>query len=272
MTASEPRWAGEDAVRLPFDQYQRYSGAARLVDRLVGGADYSMLEVGGAPGFPEIFFAASRLAVVDRFGKHEGNFVVVDGARLPFDDESFDVVVTLDTLEHIVPQDRPAFLAECRRVSRDLVVLSAPHATAHVVEAELALQSFVTARFGEVFETLQEHADRGPAGRGGDRGRAGCRRLGVREHAQRLPAALADGHGGPPRAAGGRGPGAAGPARLLQPAHGAVRQPGARLPAPGRRLARPVAGRARRGRRRAGHACAGGPRRRGDVRRGRAAC
>lgn len=161
MTASPPRWASEDAVRLPFDQYQRYSGAARVVDRLVGDADYSMLEVGGAPGFPEVFFAASRLAVVDRFGTHEGNFVVVDGARLPFDDETFDVVVTLDTLEHIVPEDRPAFLAECRRVSRDLVVLSAPHATAHVVEAELALQSFVTARFGEVFATLQEHADRG---------------------------------------------------------------------------------------------------------------
>ena len=161
MTAGRARWDGDDAVRLPFDQYQRYTGAARVVDRLVGDADYSMLEVGGAPGFPEVFFGASRLAVVDRFGRHDGNFVVVDGARLPFDDETFDVVVTLDTLEHIVPEDRPAFLAECRRVSRDLVVLSAPHATAHVVEAELALQSFVTARFGEVFETLQEHADRG---------------------------------------------------------------------------------------------------------------
>lgn len=161
MTASQQRWTSEEAVRLPFDQYQRYTGAARVVDRLVGAADYSMLEVGGAPGFPEVFFAPGRLAVVDRFGRHDGNFVVVDGARLPFDDESFDVVVTLDTLEHIVPEDRPAFLEECRRVSRDLVVLSAPHATAHVVEAEAALQSFVTVRFGEVFETLQEHSDRG---------------------------------------------------------------------------------------------------------------
>lgn len=162
MTVTGPLpWETEAALQLPFDQYQRYTGAARLVHRLMAGRPYTMLEVGGAPGFPELFFAPSRLAVVDRFGHHEGNFVVVDGARLPFDDESFDVVVTLDTLEHVVAEDRAAFLAECRRVSRELVVLSAPHATAHVVEAELALQSFVTARFGEVFGTLQEHADRG---------------------------------------------------------------------------------------------------------------
>lgn len=159
--AGTPPWESEAALRLPFDQYQRYTGAAKVVDRLMAGRPFSMLEVGGAPGFPELFFAPEKLAVVDRFGHHEGNFVVVDGAKLPFDDEAFDVVVTLDTLEHVVPEDRPAFLAECRRVSRELVVLSAPHATPYVVEAERALQSFVTARFGEVFETLQEHSDRG---------------------------------------------------------------------------------------------------------------
>jgi SAM-dependent methyltransferase len=157
----ERPWLSPEALRLPFDQYQRYSGAARAVSALKADGSYSMLEVGGAPGFPELFFRPQRLAVVDRFGTHAGNFIVVDGARLPFPDESFDVVVTLDTLEHVVAEDRPAFLQECRRVSRDLVILSAPHATAHVVEAEKALQSFVTARFGEVFETLQEHSDRG---------------------------------------------------------------------------------------------------------------
>lgn len=159
--AGRPAWESEAALQLPFDQYQRYTGAAKVVDRLMSGRPFSMLEVGGAPGFPELFFAPERLAVVDRFGHHEGNFVIVDGARLPFDDQAFDVVVTLDTLEHVVPEDRPAFLSECRRVSRELVVLSAPHATPYVVEAERALQSFVTARFGEVFETLQEHSDRG---------------------------------------------------------------------------------------------------------------
>jgi hypothetical protein len=40
-------------------------------------------------------------------------------------------------------------------------VLSAPHATEHVELAEAALQEFVTARFGEVFQTLQEHIDHG---------------------------------------------------------------------------------------------------------------
>jgi hypothetical protein len=71
------------------------------------------------------------------------------------------VVVALDTLEHILPQHRSAFLREIKRVTRDVVVLSAPHATQDVELAEQALQAFVTARFGEVFQTLQEHIDNG---------------------------------------------------------------------------------------------------------------
>jgi Methyltransferase domain len=117
--------------------------------------------MGASPGFSEIFFADADLFFTDRFGVHEGRFAVADGAALPYPDDTFDVVVALDTLEHIFPQHRAAFLSEIKRVSRDVVVLSAPHATEHVELAESALQAFVTARFGEVFATLQEHTDNG---------------------------------------------------------------------------------------------------------------
>jgi len=156
-----PTWQTEAVLSLPFDQYQRYATAARVVEALGGTVDRLVLDVGGAPGFVEQFFPGARAAVVDRYGTHGGNFVVADGAALPFEDDAFDVVITLDTLEHIFPQHRAAFLSECRRVSRDYVVLSAPHATEGVQLAERALQSFVTARFGEVFGTLQEHEDNG---------------------------------------------------------------------------------------------------------------
>jgi len=158
---SDATWRTPEAMLLPFDQYQRYATAARVVDALGGASGRRVLEVGGAPGFLEQFFPAAQLAIIDRYGTHSGNFVVADGAHLPFDDDSFDIVVTLDTLEHIPTQHRAAFLAECRRVSRDFVVLSAPHATEGVALAEEALQAFVTVRFGEVFGTLQEHSDNG---------------------------------------------------------------------------------------------------------------
>lgn len=154
-------WRSEVALELPFDQYQRYATAARVVEGLGGVRDKTVLDVGGAPGFMEVFFPGAKVAIVDRYGSHGGNFIVADGARLPFDDDAFDVVLSLDVLEHIYPQFREPFLAELRRVARDYVVLSAPHATDGVQMAEAALQSFVTARFGEVFGTLQEHADNG---------------------------------------------------------------------------------------------------------------
>ncbi len=150
----------KDPMRLPFDQYQRYTGAAQLIKAL-GLSGGRTLEMGASPGFSEIFFADADLFFTDRYGVHEGRFAVADGAALPYPDETFDVVVALDTLEHIFPQHRAAFLSEIKRVSRDVVVLSAPHDTQDVVLAESALQAFVTARFGEVFETLQEHTDNG---------------------------------------------------------------------------------------------------------------
>lgn len=158
---TDETWRTPEAMALPFDQYQRYATAARVVEALGGASHRRVLEVGGAPGFLERFFPEAQMAIVDRYGTHGGNFVVADGARLPFDDDAFEIVVTLDTLEHIPPQFRAAFLAECQRVCSDFVVLSAPHATEGVQLAEQALQSFVTARFGEVFGTLQEHSDNG---------------------------------------------------------------------------------------------------------------
>jgi hypothetical protein len=158
---AEPEAGREkDPLRLPFDQFQRYTGAAQLIREL--GLDRGRtLEMGASPGFSEIFFADADLFFTDRYGVHEGRFTVADGAALPYPDETFDVVVALDTLEHIHPQHRAAFLSETKRVSRDVVVLSAPHDTQHVKLAEAALQAFVTARFGEVFQTLQEHTDNG---------------------------------------------------------------------------------------------------------------
>lgn len=149
-----------DPLRLPFDQYQRYNGAAQLIAAL-GVSGGRTLEMGASPGYSEVFFADADLFFTDRYGVHEGRFTVADGAALPYPDETFDVVVALDTLEHIAPQHRAAFLREVKRVSRDVVVLSAPHDTQDVALAESALQAFVTARFGEVFETLQEHSDNG---------------------------------------------------------------------------------------------------------------
>lgn len=151
---------GTDLLRLPFDMYQRYALTAELLSALVptGGR---LLEVGAAPSPAEGFFGDYQLVLTDRYGTKSGRYVVSDGAALPFATGAFDAVITLDTLEHVVAGDRPAFLRECRRVSRDLVLLTAPFASAAVELAEDALHSFVRARLHQEFPTLAEHRDRG---------------------------------------------------------------------------------------------------------------
>ena len=58
-------------------------------------------------------------------------FQLVDGKRLPFDDGSFDTVVSFETVEHTA--DRPAFLSELRRVLRDdgKLIISTPNKRYH---------------------------------------------------------------------------------------------------------------------------------------------
>ena len=146
-------------LKLPFDQYQRYRIAADLVVELGVGAGRTVLDVGGGPGLIEQFLPAHETFVLDVAGPFHGRFVLGSGAELPFPARAFGAAVALDTLEHVPPGARAAFLHELVRVA-DVVVVSAPFAGDEVELAEAALSEFVTQRFGG-FATLEEHAEHG---------------------------------------------------------------------------------------------------------------
>src|SRR5438128_180392 len=125
---------------MPFDQYQRYRLTVELVaalkqDASVAGTSWRILDVGGY--FPTkdgvlplpAWMPDDETLVVDTVPFEGANYRQASGMGLPFADGSWDIVISCDTLEHIPPTGRAAFLAELRRVARRAVILAAPHAT-----------------------------------------------------------------------------------------------------------------------------------------------
>jgi Methyltransferase domain len=86
--------------------------------------------------------------------------VCFSGVRLPFDEKSFDYVISVDMLEHVSKNERPDVITELLRVASRRVFLAVPCGTFaeahdHVLD-ELYLQEK-----GERYHFFQEHVDNG---------------------------------------------------------------------------------------------------------------
>jgi len=159
--ACEPVDHREFCLELPFDQYQRYKTIQEIVDELRDGEGVKVLDVGGHPGLLLGFLPRDEVYVTDVMPCDIPSFVPTGGMALPFEDESFDVVVSLDTLEHVPPEEREGFISELVRVSRDCVILAAPFAYANVSAAEQILYDFIESELGYSYKFLREHLEYG---------------------------------------------------------------------------------------------------------------
>lgn len=151
-----------DVRTLPFDQYQRY----RLVSDLVNevrkkGEHFTILDVGGRTGLLRAFLPKDEVALVDLEPSDVPGLVLGDGSRLPFKDDAFDVVATFDTLEHVPPPRRAAFVSECARVAKRWVFIAGPYQSKEVEEAERILQRFLVDKLEVEHRYLEEHRHNG---------------------------------------------------------------------------------------------------------------
>jgi chromosome segregation ATPase len=150
-----------ELASLPFDLYQRHRLAQEVVQRIRGGRKrLTILDVGGAPGHLKKFLPRDRIVVLDQ-SDGEGAELVADGRQLPFADRSVDLVLSLDTLEHLPARQRAGFLRELARVSGDAVLVSAPFGGAQNEEAESILQGFLRHRLKMEHRFLDEHQQHG---------------------------------------------------------------------------------------------------------------
>lgn len=171
--------AQQDALlRRPFDHFARYRLAAEIISATVG-PDAHVLDLGGGPGSLQAFMPDATVTSTDMFlpGKwHEQapRLVLADGAALPFADDAFDVVVSMDTLEHVRPESRDAFLDETARVAGRWAFVLCPFGTPGVVDADTALREYVVNRFAPDMPTiriLDEHLGYGHPDLDGSRAR-----------------------------------------------------------------------------------------------------
>lgn len=144
-------------LELPFDQYQRYKIVEELVTLIRDGRRLRVLDVGGHPGFISIFLPEDETFILDTLPAVRPNYVQGDGARLPFKNNSFDLVVSIDTLEHIPSDQRPRFLEEQLRTSRNYILLAAPFEDENISLAEQIVNEFFIKKIGHPNDSLEEH-------------------------------------------------------------------------------------------------------------------
>lgn len=152
-----------------YDQFQRYRVLEAFLDRFYHREGVSVLDVGGVSPHrtgSTVWLPLKRLVtgrgfVLDIRSAREPGFIRGDGTRLPFKDNCFDVVASLDVLEHIPADKRPEFLGELSRVARGSVVLSAPFHDPEIERVEALLFREIKDLHGVEHEQLREHARNG---------------------------------------------------------------------------------------------------------------
>jgi ubiquinone/menaquinone biosynthesis C-methylase UbiE len=95
----------------------------------------SILDVGGGSGAIKEFLSPEeyRLCILDinaealrRVSDSKLEVIAGDGCRLPFRDNSFDVVLSVDSLEHVPDAKKADYCHELKRVTRRCVIIHCP--------------------------------------------------------------------------------------------------------------------------------------------------
>jgi SAM-dependent methyltransferase len=158
-------------LELPFDQYQRYTAVTQVAEQIrdhLGRARLCVLDVGGyfrmgrGPSILPLvhFLPQDQVFVIDVVDASMPNYSRASGLSLPFGDRAFDLVVSCDTLEHIGPGNRLAFLSELLRVADRYVMLAAPFDSELNRQAERILYQYITSQ-GRQQDQLEEHLKHG---------------------------------------------------------------------------------------------------------------
>ncbi len=130
---------------IELDRFMRISTTAEQVNNLNLKKGTIVLDVGGFDGALALFLPSLRVWVIDP-QTTGGN-----GLKIPFPDKHFDVVVSIDAIEHLPRKERAKFLQELVRVTRSKLFINFPEARSMIVQK--AVLSVLDNKF------IQEHVN-----------------------------------------------------------------------------------------------------------------
>lgn len=138
------RWTSLDIERFGWlysllysnkiDMWQRYQGVAKKINAL-GSLPLTILDVGAQYGVVGEFIDAKKhnIYILDidcksiKYVKNKAlHKIIGNGCLLPFKNNSFDIVISIDTLQYIPCDLRNQFYNEVKRVTKSFFILHCP--------------------------------------------------------------------------------------------------------------------------------------------------
>jgi hypothetical protein len=147
---------------IPFDQYSRQGQTAEIINSLrKSDESFTILDVGGYKGATSSLHPRDKVTILDLFDIKEPSYVKGNALSMPFEDQSFDFVVSFDVFEHIQKKDRNSFISEVSRVSKIATIVAAPIKTPETELAEKMLNDMFQCMHGKDHQWLKEHIENG---------------------------------------------------------------------------------------------------------------
>lgn len=142
-----------DTYLFPPDVFFRHKVIADAI-----GRSRQILDVGGSLGELKKFLPRADITTADVV---EGADIVFNGKILPVKSESYETVVSVDTLEHIPKKQRMSFVKELYRVAKKQVILLAPNGSVSHLKYEQRLLASYRQQGKAIPRYLDEHVKYG---------------------------------------------------------------------------------------------------------------
>jgi len=153
----------ESKIFLSSDLYIRNSIIAELIQELrLKKEVFSIIDIGGYDGKLDLFLNANdHYKVLDTFRIESFNYIKGDVRNLELADDSCDIVISSEVLEHINSVDRERAVNEMVRVAKKYLIIGAPFKKKTTVDAEKQFNNFFKSITGQEHPWLKEHIENG---------------------------------------------------------------------------------------------------------------